>query len=351
MCLHSSQLPGPGLAEHPAEGGQMRSLFTLTITTLAVALLAACGGSSGGGFTPAVQVVPVEITAANAAVVASDALNAASVTSDIGGLVGPGVLGVPAQPGILSKLEQLPLTGVSKVLSPVFEAVVGPIIENCLVSGTITLTGNIANPLTLTAGDTINTVFVNCDDGDGQVLDGAMNMTITAFSGSVDTGLFQLGMTVLLTNLSMDDGSDVGPAEVHGGFSMMVNTLLYPVTTTAVSGDLLSLVAAGRSLTMKDFSSDSQVDEGIFPMSYTTIASGVAESSRFDGEASYQTIVPFVSSGGGYPYEGEMLITGAAGSTIRVIALDELTVRLEMDYDGDGAVDEIRDITWEEAIS
>jgi hypothetical protein len=45
------------------------------------------------------------------------------------------------------------------------------------------------------------------------------------------------------------------------------------------------------------------------------------------------------------------LITGAAGSTIRVIALDELTVRLEMDYDGDGAVDEIRDITWEEAIS
>ena len=43
-------------------------------------------------------------------------------------------------------------------------------------------------------------------------------------------------------------------------------------------------------------------------------------------------------------------ITGADNATIRVTAMDDITVRLEMDYDGDGAVDEIVDLTWDEAI-
>ncbi len=248
-----------------------------------------------------------------------------------------------------SKLGKLPVMGVSKILDPVFEVVV--ITENCLVSGTVTLTANIANPLTITAGDTINSVFVNCDDGDGEVLDGEMDITITAFTGSVDTGLFQMGMRVVLTSLSMDDGSEVGPAVADGNFNMSVNTLSYPVTTTVVTGDLFSLVAAGRSLTMRNFSSDSRLDEGMFPLGYTMLASGAVQSSRFDGEALYETIVPFVGSGDSYPYEGVMLITGANSSSIRVTALDVLTVRLEIDYNGDGAVDETRDVTWEEAIS
>ena len=327
----------------------MKSLYTSTITTLAVVLLAACDGSSDGGFSPPVQTAPVEITAANAAAVTSDSLNAASIASDFGVLVGPGVLGGPAESGMWSKLGKLPVMDVSKILDPVFEVVV--ITENCLVSGTVTLTANIANPLTITAGDTINSVFVNCDDGDGEVLDGEMDITITAFTGSVDTGLFQMGMRVVLTSLSMDDGSEVGPAVADGNFNMSVNTLSYPVTTTVVTGDLFSLVAAGRSLTMRNFSSDSRLDEGMFPLGYTMLASGAVQSSRFDGEALYETIVPFVGSGDSYPYEGVMLITGANSSSIRVTALDELNVRVEIDYDGDGAVDETRNITWEDAIS
>ena len=80
------------------------------------------------------------------------------------------------------------------------------------------------------------------------------------------------------------------------------------------------------------------------------IASGKVESNRFDGQATYITEVPFVSSIDSNPYVGEMFITGADNSSIRVIALDVETVRLEMDYDGDGAVDETRDVTWDEAI-
>lgn len=320
----------------------MKSLYTSTITTLAVVLLAACDGSSDGGFSPPVQTAPVEITAANAAVVTSDSLNAASVASDMGDLAGP---------GMWSGLGKLPVAGVSKILDPVFEVSGGSITLDCLVSGTYTVTASIANPGTITVGDTVNAIFADCDDGEGEVLDGVMDITITAFTGSMETGFFQLGMSVLLDNLSMDDGSEVGPAVADGNFNLSVNTLSYPVTTTAVTGDLLSLVAAGRSLTMRDFSSEQQLDEGMFPVSYTMVASGAVQSSRFEGEASYVTIATFAGSGDSYPYEGVMLITGAANAGIWVTALDELNVRVEIDYDGDGAVDETRNITWEDAIS
>ena len=325
----------------------MKKVYTWLVVFLMAALMAACGGSSGGGVVaPPVQVVPVEITAANAPFVASDSLNAAAFASELGDFSAIGVLGGESAPGMFSKLGKVPMLGVSKVISPVFENSVGS--TPCSVDGTVTVSGNIANPLTITVGDTISIVFAMCDDGDGQVLDGAMDITITAFNGSLDTYLFEMGMTVSIASLSMDDGGMNGPAEVDGSFNLLIDTYSNPVTKTIVSGELLSMVAGTRSVTLKDFVSDGQLDEGAFTI--TVDASGKVESDRFDGQATYITEVPFVASIDSNPYVGEMLITGAGGSSIRVTVLDVETVRLEMDYNGDGAVDETSDVTWEEAI-
>lgn len=327
----------------------MKKVYTWIVAFLFAASMVACGGSSGSSYVPPpVQVVPVEITVANAPLISSDTLNAAAFASELGNFSVVGVLGAESAPGLFSKLGKLPLEGVSKVINPVFEIPVGPITEDCLLSGTVTLSGNLADPLTITAGDTISMVLVYCDDGQGQVLNGAMDITITSFTGSLDTFLFDLGMSVSLTNLSMDDGGEYGAALVDGSYDLSVNTLSYPVTTTTVSGDLLSLVAAGRSLTMKDFDSETELDEGTYAI--TVSAGGKVESDRFDGQATYTTVVPFVAAIDSNPYQGEMFILGADNASIRVTVLDIETVRLEMDYDGDGAVDETRDVTWDEAI-
>ena len=327
----------------------MKKVYSWTVAFLIAALMAACGGSSGDGFVaPPVQVVPVQITAANAPFVASDSLNAAAFASELGDFSAIGVLGGESVPGMFSKLGKVPVVGISKIISPVFEIPVPPITEDCLVTGTFTLSGNVANPLTITVGDTISMVFSMCNDGDGQVLDGGMDITITAFNGSLDTNLFEMGMTVSIASLSMDDGGMNGPAEVDGSFNLLIDTRLFPVTKTMVSGELLSMVAGTRSVTMKDFVSDGELDEGAFTI--TVIASGKVESDRFDGQATYITEVPFVSSIDSNPYAGQMLITGANNSTIRVTALDVEMVRLEMDYNGDGLVDDTRDVTWDEAI-
>ena len=49
----------------------------------------------------------------------------------------------------------------------------------------------------------------------------------------------------------------------------------------------------------------------------------------------------------GYPQTGELLVTGASSSA-RLIALDAVNVRVEIDSDGDGTVDDVIDTTWAE---
>jgi hypothetical protein len=318
----------------------------LGVSGFVTLLLAACGG--GGGSDSEVVVPPpvaVVITANNYAVVSSDSLNAAAFGGELGDLTGTGILGGPASPGMMSKLDRLPGVGMGKVYGQVSEATIGPITEDCIIGGTVTLTVTVADPNTVTAGDSISMSFSMCDDGDGQVLDGDMDMVFTGFSGDLNSGLYLISVSVTLGSLSMDDGGLA--AVVDGAFDMTTDTRAYPVTTSTVSGDLLTLQAEGRSLTMKTFSTTTVFDGGA--MSFSVTAEGIVASSRFDGEAAYETIVPFTGNTGN-PYEGELLITGADGATITVIALDEVNVRLIMDYDGDGAEDDSIDLTWEEAV-
>lgn len=332
----------------------MQKVFSNSVTGFVFALLAACGGGGGSSATvapPPAQVAPVEIASANAATVASDSLWASAFFgADIGTLTGIASSG--SQPGatIFPRLSKLTESGIYKMASPVLEATMGPMTEDCMMGGTATLTMTYTDLLTITAGDSISMDFVNCDDGDGQIMDGFMQMTFTAFSGDIDTGLFQTTVVVTVDNLSSDDGSLLGPAVVDGGFTMMLNTLALPVTSTNISGDLLSVTVAARHLTMVDFTSTQISDQGVFPTAYEVTANGMVRSNRFDGEAECETITPFSSSGVEFPYAGEMVITGANGATITVIVLDNQMVRLIMDYNGDGVEDERRDVPWDEAI-
>lgn len=50
------------------------------------------------------------------------------------------------------------------------------------------------------------------------------------------------------------------------------------------------------------------------------------------------------------PYTGEFLVSGG-NSSIRLIALGEINVRLESDFDGDDLVDETTNTTWDALIA
>ncbi|MDH3399695.1 MAG: hypothetical protein OEM03_01875 [Chromatiales bacterium] len=350
----------------------MKIAYRRMMALLIAASVTACGGSSGDGAV--VQPSAVEITEANAGYVVSDALHAGVFGLEVGILPSLEILAGKLPPGKLPKPGKIQGLDVSKTLSPLFESHLFPMGELCHASenftaGDFTVSGELANPDDLssfTAGDTLRLVYAFCDNGQGHVLDGAIDITIVEFAGSLDTHLFKVSMTASVTDFSVDDGDVHGPATLNGAYSLLIDSWSYPIRDISVEGDLLVgylgvlplgypgvLPLTGISeigfLAVKDFTSNGQLDEGAFMIANS--ASGIVESDHYDGQATYTAVVPFVGQIGSNPYGGEMLITGANNATIRIIALDLEMVRLEMDYDGDGAVDETRDLTWDEATS
>jgi hypothetical protein len=51
-----------------------------------------------------------------------------------------------------------------------------------------------------------------------------------------------------------------------------------------------------------------------------------------------------------YPSQGQLLITGASGSTLLVTALNSTQVQLQVDANGDGTVDSTTTATWASLI-
>ena len=62
---------------------------------------------------------------------------------------------------------------------------------------------------------------------------------------------------------------------------------------------------------------------------------------------SYEVIVPLQAPDGQDPESGEILVSGGDGNgTVRIVIESSASVRLEIDADGDGIVDDYQYTTW-----
>ena len=157
----------------------MKRTFFVPITVLY--LVSACGGS--GGSAPIVSADPsLDITAANAELVAKIAYEAALENQQLGN-AGNGII-IGSSSGNISKIGGYIVTSSkSDNLSsqvPIPEETIP-----CAVAGSTTITGDLADPITptLTPGDFIQVEFSACDDGFDVVTDGILRADIDAFSG------------------------------------------------------------------------------------------------------------------------------------------------------------------------
>ena len=92
-------------------------------------------------------------------------------------------------------------------------------------------------------------------------------------------------------------------------------------------------------------------DTGVTAGSVSVETSFRISSPRLDGDVIVSTSIGLQSAGDGYPFMGELRVEAANNAVIVIIAIDANTVRLEIDIDGDGAPDEIMDMTWEELLA
>lgn len=301
------------------------------------AVVAGCGGGGGSGGSsdnaPTLAITTDNGEAVSAAVV-SGVLAVFEVTEGAGGPILEPTAGANS---VLQKTRPVP--------GRMFQVPVQGT-EPCDVAGEVTLSGNLADPTTLTVGDTITANFDNCDDGDGFVIDGRLALTVADVDGDVFTDVFLLTLDMVLTDLTVTAEDETVAAD--GDLAYTFDTLAFPTILTALSGSELSVTETSQSVTFRNFYQTLEVDGGVVPTTYVAEANGRLRTSALGGSVDYETIEPIQASGeDNPPNTGEILVSGADNSQVRIVVVSEETVRLEIDTEGDGVVDEYIDTTWD----
>jgi len=281
------------------------------------------------------------LTSANAEATVATAFTAAMNSvglAEVGGVIGVSA----AAPGMNNKASAN--RQYSGFLLNVLQKVpFGPDVYPCDSSGTITLSGDVADPFTLTAGDVFNVDANACDDGLGEILDGLLSMTITEFSGDLFQQMYLLAMNANLTALQVTSATDV--ISNSGDTAVILDTTAAPFVSASVSGISMTTSSMSSSETLRNYETDQTVDAGQQGYPYTLASSGVLDSTLLSNTVVFSTPVPFAGFDIDYPDSGEMLLR-AGSSTARLVALNNVDVRIDIDSDSNGCVDESILTTW-----
>lgn len=316
---------------------------------LAVALSACGGGGGGGGSTAS---APVAVTAANASQVASTSYEASSA------LQGAGSGGVGALTGavVQTSATRVDLMGaiVSQIgnIEPLLSAAPVPAVTGAQVSasvsctngGTVSLSLNdVNNDQQLSTGETASISFSACDEG-GILLNGSLGLTNVTVTGDIATPLAAYSLQVTVTASGFTAVENGQTAGLNGGFVLSQSTSDGVSFSSSISGTSMQVTEAGVTVTLTNFQSDGTSNDstGAFRLSTNATVS----SSVLGGSVTIVTDTPFQGTAPDYPSSGQATITGANGTTVTLIALDSVNVRLQINSDGVPGVDQTIDTTW-----
>jgi hypothetical protein len=230
----------------------------------------------------------------------------------------------------------------------------GTDVYDCLVLGSVSVSIDVVDPAVLLAGalsvgDNFLVDYDNCDDGAGEVIDGTIDLTVSAFEGDIIfSGLYDLSMTMIISTLQVTTLTEV--LSTNGNATARLNLLQPLYAEATVSGSSITMDYNSKSDTLIDFSSMQTVDAGALDQPYTMVTQGTLSTTRLAGPVDYSTPVTFAGLGANYPYTGEFLVVGE-NSSLRLVADNDVDVHIDIDSDGDTVVDETIVTTWAELTS
>jgi hypothetical protein len=323
------------------------------VAAASLTLIAACGDSSddGGALTGGTGTADfATITAQNAPVIAGTVAEVAMGQGVFSSLFNPDIPITTSGAGAaLSPVMKSVLPAAMKTATPsqLFATSAGR--ENCAISGTVDVQITVDNPLEPSISDVYAFEFSNCDDGSGVVVDGGMTITIITLGGDVASGNFLIGMQIEFSAFAITEDGETTSA--NGTISIEIDTSMPPVTTVSVSTSTFVTTSDGMEEILTGFTVEITEDASTFPVAVTVETSFTISSPRIGGEVTVTTSLALQSMGEDYPFVGELRIEGADQAVIVMIALDANTVRLQIDINGDGAIDETLDLTWDELMA
>lgn len=319
----------------------MRALTIAALLVVGMATTISSGGGGGGGGSGGTATQPSDLVAIdgnNAHDVSSALIFAVVESFDIGDFAGGEIMGLSVAGS--TRVQKLLL---KDSMTASFSAATALDPQDCVNGGTATVTATLADPNTLTVGDQISAVFENCDEGDGYILDGQMDLTVAAIEGDIMTDVFLLGLDMIMTDMSVTEGTET--IVINADATLTLDTLGFPVVVETLEGAELSFTMGPEVLTFTNFEHVFQVDSGVFPGAVLVTVNGRMDSVDLGGAIDYATTLAIEAFGDNDPHIGQILIAGD-NSSVRIVINDSTSVTLEVDTNGDGVIDEYIETTF-----
>jgi len=339
-----------------------RRWLSSAVTAAILVGLGACGGGGGSGDSPPAAVV-IDITAANrdsvahasAASVLSSSPTAAIPLSSAN--AGPG----SALSGRLATLLRQPLLAQAPAVSGREQllAVVGPVIQPCAFSGTVSLTiDDRDNSGAASVGDVMTIVFNQCHDTAAEFVNGTTTATYTQIGSvpvpTIGARLTMSQFTTVTTNHTLT---------LNGAMLLNYSQPSASVEITRLTADGAVTIAFSTHLPYADtvtlqsgYMQEDTYDASVAPPPGSTVAGrttttlqGRLQSTQAGGLLDVATppAAPLVTySADAYPSSGAVQVTGRS-STLLMTALSVTGVRLDLDADGNGSFESTATVSWD----
>jgi hypothetical protein len=233
-------------------------------------------------------------------------------------------------------LQQLERVAAQATPSGNLAGVTGSGGDNCSGGGVYSFVATIADPNYLTAGDSFNVQFTNCQES-GSLLNGVFAFTVASVSANFDpitpVAPYDLTLDTTMGNFSANDG--IVNVLVNGDMSIAINddSTGSGRVDLELSGTALGGMDGADTVVLTNY--DYQLSSNSINGDFTYDAMATVGSSKLGGSVSFLTTTTFTGNDGlynGNPTDGVLLITTSKDSSnATVTALsDGDTVQIDL---------------------
>lgn len=302
-------------------------------------VLAACGGGGGGGGGGG-QLATASITTANAQNVSQVAIDKSlglvSVTGASSGALGARLegseRGIDLKGFVRRRVQQM-------LVAPVMSVVLVEERPGAQGGRAIATWDDRDDSHTISTGDTFLIVFEAFRE-EGVTLNGRLGIDQMVVVGDPEADpTWRLGARFFFDGLS---GSEAGETVILDG-ALSIDAEQTPTLLHLA----LELQASLTDGTATLFGGNALVYEEDNANLFTLDSRGAIGDSTIGGVVTFETTTPFGgSTQDDFPSRGVLVVTGAGGARVTITVLDNTSIRIEVDTNGDGAIDDSRTMQW-----
>ncbi len=210
----------------------------------------------------------------------------------------------------------------------------------CDVSGKTVVSINDANNNTkLDAGDNLGFEAQDCRDSDGSLTKGKVTITLREVTGDYGSSTYSAKLELKLEGFTVVEGN-----ESYGGDGAITITVSQSGTTNTSILEVprLAATAVENGVTSSQNLSNVRVSEEYRTdntgTTITTSVNGTLSTTELGGQTvTLETVTPLRAlESQNFPFAGQMVVGGGAGSKLRITALSATQAQVELDANGDG---------------